>query len=191
MFFIKPPMRNLKIILILFALLIVSAFFYSLYLGVFSKITVDEKVDGGYKLVGLEFKGPYSKAGQFMAEVDEKLSAYDIRSQRSFGIYYDNPKNILPANCRSFVGVVLEKEDIDKIQKLKFAGFKVDSISKANSIVSYFPIKSSLSYMIGAMKVYPKLTKYMNAKVYSSSLSLEIYDKKNKKITFVMQYISK
>lgn len=86
------------------------------------------------------------------------------------------------------MGNILEEKDFSRISELKSAGFKVDSVPIAKSVVSEFPLKNALSYMVGPVKVYPVLSKYMSEKRYKSTLSLEIYDMPNKKITFIMQY---
>ncbi|MGZ4056798.1 MAG: GyrI-like domain-containing protein [Bacteroidia bacterium] len=181
-------MKKLKIILAIFALLIIIGFIYAGYLNAFSHVNVEDKTEGGYKLVGLDFTGPYSKVGKFMMDAEKKLSDNNIKSPKGFGIYYDDPKITPEEKCRSFVGDILLEKDFNQIPKLKSLGFKIDSIPESPSVVAYFPIKSPLSYMIGPMKVYPEITKYMTEKNYKSNLSLEVYDADNKMIMFVMQY---
>lgn len=56
------------------------------------------------------------------------------------------------------------------------------------SMVAEFPIKNSVSYMAGVIKVYPALKKYMIAKGYSSEVPvMELYDMVAKKIYYVIE----
>ncbi len=156
--------------------------------GFFTTIQTEEKRSETYNIVGLEFTGSYSKVGKFMKEVEGKIKNMGISTEKGFGIYYDNPKIVKKENCRSFIGVILYKKDLDKIDELKAAGLKVDSIHASPSLTAEFPIKNSFSYMIGPWKAYPVLSKYMNKKKYATDLTMEIYDTKNRKIIFLIQY---
>jgi hypothetical protein len=55
-------------------------------------------------------------------------------------------------------------------------------------VVAEFPLKTSLSYMVGAMKAYPVLSKYIAEKNYKVTSSLEVYDMSAKRIKYIMQY---
>jgi hypothetical protein len=60
------------------------------------------------------------------------------------------------------VGAVIDSKDASKLGSIK--DIKVKTIAAGNSIVVEFPLKNALSYMIGPMKVYPVITKYMLSK---------------------------
>jgi len=158
---------------------------YVWYLGVFNIMPAEEKIMGGYRMVGLEYAGPYSKTGNYMRDVGEKLSSAGIHGKEGFGIYYDNPDLVPEDKCRSFVGVLLDDRDVIKTEQLKAEGFRIDSVPLKAAVVSSFPIRSSLSYMIGPMKAYPKLSRYMKEKNYAADLSMELYNKAEGKITFI------
>lgn len=181
-------MKTLKIILITLASLFFIILLCGWYIGFFKNIEPTEKQEGGYTAAGMEFTGPYSKAGKYIMDVDNKLKAMGIACEKGFGIYYDDPKAVPAEKCRSFVGNILEEKDFNRIPELKSAGFRIDSIPRAKAVIAEFPIKNTLSYMFGPMKVYPALSKYMSEKGYKCALSLEVYDTPNKKIIFIMQY---
>ncbi len=181
-------MKTLKIILLIIVLVISSLTLFTWYLGLFTSIEVQEKVAGGYIVVGKDFIGEYSKAGKFMLGVNKELQFAGIKSTKGFGIYYDNPKVVAPDKCRSFVGDVLEKKDYDKVNELQAKGFKVDTIRVANAVVAYFPIKSMMSYIIGPIKVYPQLSKYISKNGYNITETIEIYDVPAKQIEYIMQF---
>lgn len=181
-------MKTKKKFLITLLGLLIFLFVIAFYHGIFSSLNVVEKKDGGFILAGLEFKGPYSKAGLNMNEVGEKLKKYEIFSERGFGIYYDNPENVSPENCRSFIGVILEKKEEVKIAELKSVGFKLDTVPVKSSAQVVFPIRNSFSYMIGPKKAYPVLSAYMKEKNYNPDLMMEIYNVRSREIIFLIQY---
>ncbi len=181
-------MKTLKKIVTIIAIMVLIVGLFAWYIGYFNNIKIEEKKEGGYTVIGMEFTGPYSQAGKFMVDVDKKLKDAGIEYTTGFGIYYDDPKIVPAEKCRSFVGGILGKKYLNKITDLKASGFKVDSIPLAEAVVAEFPIKNSLSYMIGPMKVYPAISKYMKKNKYETTLSLEIYDEPHKKVTYIMQY---
>lgn len=181
-------MINRKGILILALGLIAVFLMIGFYNGIFEKIPINEQEQGGFTVVGLEFKGPYAQTGKYIGEVTEKLKMYETAGELSFGIYYDDPKEVEPENCRSFVGIILQGKDAKKIPVLVSAGFKIDSIPRKKTLQSEFPIKNTFSYMIGPWKVYPKLNRYMNERKYTADLTMEVYDVRSKKIRFMIQY---
>lgn len=181
-------MRILKNIFVVIAVLVVIALLFGWYIGFFNKVNTNEMIEGGYKVVGIEVTGPYSKVGKSLMSVNKKLNDMGIVSTKGFGIYYDDPKTVPPEKCRSFVGNILEEKDLNKISELKSAGFRIDSIPKTTTVVAEFPLKNSISYMVGAMKVYPVLSKYIEEKGYKATMTVEIYDPVNKKIIFMMQH---
>jgi hypothetical protein len=123
-----------------------------------------------------------------MKRVNEKVKNTGIVTEKGFGIYYNNPEIVNKENCRSFIGVILDKKDFEKIDELKSAGLKVDSIPFSQSLTAEFPINNSFSYMIRPWKAYPVLLKYMKEKKYTTDLTMEIYDIRNRKIVFLIQY---
>lgn len=182
-------MKTLKITSLFIVVILISAFVYAIYLDAFKVIRLEEKRIGNFKLVGMEFKGPYSDAGKYMKIISTKLDAFKLKSDKAIGIYYNNPKFISNEECLSFIGVLIDKnEDLLKLSELETAGFKLNSIPLANSVVAYFPIKSTLSYFIGPMKVYPAFSEYLSRNHLNAEQSIEIYDWKNKQILFIMQY---
>ena len=181
-------MKTKKKLLITLLGLFVFLFVLAFYHGLFTTMDVIEKKDGGYILAGLEFKGPYSKAGIHMREVEEKLKKQGVFSERGFGIYYDNPENVQSEDCRSFIGVILEKNEAFKATELKLMGFKLDSVPVKSALQVTFPIRNSFSYMIGPKKAYPVLSKHMKEKNYNPDLTMEIYNVRSREIIFLIQY---
>jgi hypothetical protein len=181
-------MKTIKIILIGLATIIITLLLFAWYIGFFNPVNVIEKYEGGYVVAGMNVTGSYSKVGNSIMEVDNKLKKMGVTSSKAFGIYYDNPKVMADEKCRSFVGNILEEQDLSRVDDLKSAGFRVDSVPYAKTIIAEFPMKNSISYMIGPMKIYPKISKYMEKRGYEVLLSIEIYDAAHEKIIYMMQY---
>lgn len=181
-------MKILKVILTTLGAFIIFALLFGWYIGFFKKIKIKEKEVGGFKIVGLELTGSYTESGKTMVTVEKKLKKLGVICENGFGIYYDDPKYVPENKCRSFVGNILEEKDFDKITELQLTGLKIDTINTAVAIVIEFPVRNSLSYMIGSMKVYPAISKYMTNKGLRTTLSMEIYDNSAKKVIYITQY---
>lgn len=181
-------MKILKIILTTLVGLTITLLLFGWFIGFFKNMKVREKEEGGFKVAGIKYTGPYSTTGKYMSQVEQKLIKLGIMPKKEFGIYYDNPQTVNPEKCRSYVGCIIRKEDYDKIPALISTGLIIDTVPKSKAIFTEFSLKNSLSFMLGAMKAYPIMSKYMNAKGYKPTMSIEIYDLVDKKITYLMQY---
>ncbi len=181
-------MKILKITALIFGLLLLMLLGFLQYMGYFTKTVIEEKDYGGFIVAGMDVVGPYEKVGESIEKVNLKLKQLEVSSTKGFGIYYDDPKMVAREKCRSFVGSIVDDNHASKLNSIVSAGLKVDTIKLTRSILSEFPLKNPVSYMIGPMKVYPKLSEYITTKKLKVGLSYEIYDRDQSKITFVMQY---
>jgi DNA gyrase inhibitor GyrI len=97
-----------------------------------------------------------------MDTVYQVLSGVGILSATGLGIYYDDPAVVSGENLRSDVGAIVIGQDITKVPQSD--EIKIKNIGGKQSIVAEFPIKNSVSYMAGVIKIYPILKKYMQEK---------------------------
>ncbi|MCX6824941.1 MAG: hypothetical protein NTY80_01835 [candidate division SR1 bacterium] len=184
--FIKSLLKNLLILIAVFAIL---AFINRWYLGGFTKLIAQESNMGPYTMAYTGFVGEYGKVGPSMTKVYEVLSGAGIVSYTGAGIYYDDPVVISGALLRSDIGAIIDTQDAKKLANNK--NVKITTIPAKNRIVVVFPLKNTFSYMIGPMKVYPVITKYMEERGYSHEVPMmELYDMVAKKI-YYMADISK
>lgn len=149
-------LKKLLTIVVIVAVVLVLARWY---LGGFSKVAIKEQPMGPYTIAYSEFVGEYSKVGPVMDKVYETLSGAGILSATGVGIYYDDPAVIEPENLRSDVGAIVVRSDITKVPQSD--EIKIKNIAGKQSIVAEFSIKNSTSYMVGVIKAYPTLKKYM------------------------------
>ena len=183
--FLKSFIRNL---IVLIGVVIILALVNRWYLGGFSKVEVVEQNMGPYTMVYVEFIGNYSLVGPSMDKVYEILSWAGIGSFTGVGIYYDDPIAVAPENLKSDVGAVIDPQEVKNISQDQ--EIKTRNISAKQSIVIKFPLKNSVSYMAGVIKVYPALKKYMKAKGYKMEVPvMELYDMTAKKIYYVVEIL--
>lgn len=175
-----------KALLIILGILFVLIIGYLIYSGVFVSVNVIEKSVGPYQLVFKEHKGDYKDSAKVANEIYYTLlNDYKIETFKGFGIYYDDPVEVKKKDLRSEVGVILEKKDYFKINKIK-KKFKVKRLNRINSVVAELPFKTRASVILGIIKVYPAFKKYMKEKKYKQNYSIEIYDVPNQKITYLI-----
>lgn len=179
--FLKSLLKNLWIFIGLF---IVLALANRWYLGGFSNLEAKEQSMGPYTVAYTNFTGEYGKVGPSMVKVYEVLSGAGILSQTGIGIYYDNPALVSWANLRSDVGSIIDPQDVSKITNNK--DIQIKTLSAGTKIVVEFPLKNAFSYMIGPMKVYPVIARYMKEKGYATTVPMvELYDMVAKKIYYI------
>jgi len=184
--FIKSLFKNL---LLLIGGILILALINRWYLGGFKKLNVEEKMVGPYTMAYTAYVGDYSKVGPSMDKVYEVLSWAGIFSATGVGIYYDDPAVVSGEDLRSDVGAIVVWSDITKVPQS--AEIKIKNIGGKQSMVVEFPIKNSVSYMAGVIKVYPILKKYMQEKGYSNEVPvMELYDMVAKKIYYVVEIVN-
>jgi len=180
-------MKIFGILAVIFVVLLGAFLFYE---GVFYPVTIEEKVVGDYWVVYEGNIGPYEEVGPVMKKIYQNLKTDGIDTKLGFGIYYDDPKKVSKSKLRSEVGVILGKNYYDKIEDLK-AKYNLKQLKKRNSLLSKFPYRNVLSYMVGPMKVYPAMEKYsekngIDLNKVKDGYGLEIYNTENKEITYIM-----
>lgn len=173
-------MKNVLIFIgILVLIVILAAFTWLSYMGMFTKITVTEKELGPFTFAYVQHKGEYSKVGPDMNRVYVTLvNDYKITSVTGFAIYYDDPKSVQAADLRSDVGCLLEGTDRHKAG-LVAKKLSIKQIGKKRYASAEFPMKNNLSYALGPIKVYPALSAYIQEKKYPVGLCIEVYTPKS------------
>jgi hypothetical protein len=178
-------MKVVRLILIILAALLIIALGFLGYMGMFMSMKVEEKVMGPYTIAYERYVGAYKETGNVFKEVYNKAKKAGLESSLGLGIYYDDP-NIVPAEkLRSDCGVVIKKQDLVKVRSLKKI-VKIKRIAKKRSIVTEFPVRNALSYMVGPLKAYSALMEYAQEKGYAMNPGYELYDEKAGKIFYYM-----
>jgi hypothetical protein len=183
MIFFKSVLKNLWILLgILVGLLLINRW----YLGGFTKLEAKEQNMGPYTIAYTHFVGNYGKVWPSMTKVYEVLSGAGIISATGVGIYYDDPALVSWSDLRSDIWAIIAPQDTSKLANNKDVLIK--TLPEGNKIVVEFPMKNTFSAMIGPMKVYPVIAKYMKENGYTNEIPMvELYDMVAKKIYYIAE----
>ncbi|MFA5751210.1 MAG: GyrI-like domain-containing protein [Candidatus Paceibacterota bacterium] len=177
----------MKIFLIILIAVVVLILLFVFYMGIPSKVSVEEKKMGPYIYAYVRHTGPYAEVGAPMMELSNKLKEAGFNSVDGVGIYYDNPDITPKEELRSDVGSIIRIEDMEKVE-LNKDKFNFAILEEKDYLTAEFQIKNKLSYMIGPMKVYPLFNKYFKEKnLPNQTKGIEYYDMTNKKIIFMME----
>ena len=168
------------IVLIVFGIIIAVLRFF----GCFYKINLKTVNSGGEILIYENVTGAYNQASKISNKVYyELLNNYKIETFKGFGIYYDNPKTVEQNKLRSEVGCIGENIDNKTLEKIK-EQFQVKNLPIENYLAAEFPFKGFPSIIIGMIKAYPIIEKYIIEKGFEDGPIMEIYDVQNKKIMY-------
>lgn len=174
--------------IILFIALLLS---FAIYFKMFKKIDLSIDVQGGELIVFKSKTGDYRSSGNVMDEIYESLKTdFNIKSYKGFGIYYDNPREVRRELLRYDAGCIINKQDVSNINKLK-ERFEIAECPKKRYLIAEFPYKGKTSAIIGVMKVYPAILKYLNKQELPHNGSvMEIYDIPGKRIIYRKELVS-
>jgi DNA gyrase inhibitor GyrI len=151
----------MKKLLIVIALLIFVALTYLANEGLFSNVHIQESDMPGYRVMGIEHRGPYEKIGPAF----ERMSAIAKEKglePRMIGVYFDNPDMVAEDSLKSLAGMIVSVEDSLVLASLP--ELKPLIIPAGHAAISSFETDGMASMVIGAMKSYPKLTAYVAEK---------------------------
>ncbi|MFN5621170.1 MAG: GyrI-like domain-containing protein [Flavobacteriales bacterium] len=149
-----------KILIVLSAvLLILMVYLYTQ--GLFASIEVVEQPMSGYRVMGIEHRGPYEKIGDAFNRIHTIADDHHV-PVRMIGVYFDNPNEVAEDSLRSLAGVIVSVEDSLRLAAIPELTSLI--IPAGNAAVSNFETDDMVSMIIGAMKSYPKLTEYVAAK---------------------------
>ncbi len=171
-------------IIILGTVLLLLAAAYA-WLGGFKRIQFKMQEAGGETLIYESHTGDYKNVGKVIDKMyyallnEEKVECF-----RGFGIYYDDPRKVEKAKLRSEVGNILENPTPELLQQLE-GKFKIKTLDNQKFLVAEFPYKNRLSIIMGIMRVYPAMTRYIRKNNLSDEgFVMEIYDVPGKKIEY-------
>lgn len=134
------------------------------------------------------FTGDYKNVWPTMNALYTALSGAGVTSHTGIGIYYDDPAAV-SGTLKSDIGSIIAQSDFPKLNK-KSPDYSLKVVEGGDKVVIEFPYKNSLSYIIGPMKVYPVMNKYLEEKWYKTDLPrIELYDISAKKIYYMIDIV--
>ncbi len=178
----------MKIVLIIIAVCALVLMAIYAWLGGFKKIRFSVEEAGGEVLIYESHIGDYKNVGKVIDKMyyallnEEKVECF-----RGFGIYYDNPQKVEKEKLRADVGNILENPTPQLLEQLT-PGYNIRTLDKQQYLVAEFPYKNQMSIIMGIMKVYPALNRYIRENnLDEDGFVMEIYDVPGKKIIYRKQ----
>lgn len=179
----KKIFQILGVFLLALLLLVAAVLVHA---GLFESVEVREQETDSYTLVYQDHVGSYYQVRSPMDEVYQSLLRMGIETYRGAGVYYDNPQEVPEDQLRSEVGSILEEKDLAQIGQIKKT-FKVKEIPRQRAMVTEFPIRNLLSYVIAPAKVYKEVNALWQQQSYPDyEYAIEIYDVPKKTIIYIM-----
>ena len=183
-------MENLSIlkfkamIWIIVSIIIATIIVVLAYFGAFHNVTIRTESVGGETVVYKSVLGDYRQTASVSDEVYYYLQdELKIVTYKGIGLYYDDPKKVKKEELKSDVGCVIEPEDVEKLENAD-CKYKIKKLPVQESAVTEFPFKGFPSVILGLIKVYPKMNRYVIGNSIAPKPSVEIYDIPNKKIIY-------
>jgi DNA gyrase inhibitor GyrI len=175
----------MKILIIIILALVAIVFGIYAYLGGLQKINFSIRDAGGEVLVYENHIGEYKNTAAVMDKIYYSLLKEEkIETYKGFGIYYDNPSKVEKTKLRSEVGCILENPDAQTIERLS-KKYNIKTFPRGSYLVSEFPYNGKFSVVIGIMRVYPALNKFIKEhNITEEGFIMEIYDVPGKKIEY-------
>ena len=182
----------MKIALIILGLVVVIVAALFIYYGGLRRVDFTVAKQGGETLVYVGQVGDYSKsAGPIDKMYYSLLNEEGIETFRGFGIYYDNPRKVEKSRLRSEVGNILEDPDPAVLEKLE-GRYNIKTLPEKEYIVTEFPYRGKLSIMMGIMKVYPAMNRFVRENGFDEDgWVMEIYDMPGKKIVYRKEMVKR
>ncbi|NLP02851.1 MAG: GyrI-like domain-containing protein [Fibrobacter sp.] len=170
-----------RIALIISGVVVIAILLVSFFAGVFDTVKFSTETAGPYNLIYREFQGPFSGIRFTLNDVFKYVrDKKKIEASRGFGIFYDDPGKTPSDSLRSITGVIVDS--VIAVEK----PYKSGVFEKTEAVVGRFPIRSFLSYVMGAGKFYSRLQEYLNQNnLKMSGPVLEVYDNGERMIIYI------
>jgi len=120
--------------------------------------------------------GPYQLIGPVCDGVCTALNeGHGIATELGFGLYFDNPRKVAKAQLRSLGGCILPADKAEGLAN-RTLPFRVAQLPGGRAVVVRFPFRGRMSIMIGAMRVYPAMSRQFAQEGVPEGPIMEIYD---------------
>jgi hypothetical protein len=160
-----------------------AAFFAAcLAAGVFDEVVMSVGEQGPFCLVYREHTGPYREVTAVLLDVRRYLKdKRSVTSSKGFARFLDNPQKVSPQHLRSIAGCITDSL-LPDVQ----LPYKTDIFPGTRAVTGAFPVRTFLSQLIGPLKFYPRLFRFLSQeKLQGDGSVMEIYDKAAKKIVYI------
>lgn len=153
-----------KTVVIVLPAIALAVLAFAAHMGAFSSVVIEEREQGPYTVVYREMGGTdMSKVGEITIALNSLLEKRGIVRRKPFDIFFPDG--------RGEIGFAIEGLSIEQTAALSDQA-KVRDIPAQLCMVTRFPWRNTLSFVVGYLKVDPALTNYRNTHGY---LKVEAY----------------
>jgi hypothetical protein len=138
------------------------------YMGAFSRIVIEERTVGPFHFVYKESTSTTpSEVGAITTELDRLLRHAGVSDARPLDIFY--PAGEAPNE----IGFALQRRDDSLLARLG-TGVKTKNLPPQRCMVTRFPWKNRLSFLVGFIRVDPALRKHRQQHGYRQTPALAL-----------------
>lgn len=158
------------------------------YLGAFRSITFTETRTEPSIFLFIKHLGPYKDTGNIFAKLIPLQPTLGLHNMAMMPM--DSPQHVEAAKLRSMVGLLLPASRASEVEgilkKISESGLtmSVREIKAARAKHTFFPLRSSLSFMLGPIKVYSAAYTGLDAPPCGS---VEVYHTQQIEFIFAME----
>jgi hypothetical protein len=165
-----------KIMLLIAFVLVLAVIAFVWYMGVFQSIVIEEQEQGPFTLVYQEMTGnDMRQVGEITIKLDKLLTEHCITHRKPLDVFFPDNK--------AEIGFAVENLSHSQLVTLG-EQTKVREIPVQHYMVSHFPWRNKMSFIIGYIKVDPALRKYRSEHNYKT---VEAYALNNGDMIVYMQ----
>lgn len=147
-------------------------------------LEVKEGPEGGYLLGGFYHTGPYEEVGETFLRAKAAADSLGFPTDTLVGCYFDDPNTVEADSLQSFIGAVLASGDFSYVGNIDPGHLEIHAIFKGEALYVDFPLKNDLSMIVGAIRVYPFLTKEAEKRGFETGQVYEIYSENTIRYVF-------
>jgi hypothetical protein len=163
--------KALKIALMVVAAILLVLTTVLAYHGAFRSVVITESDEGPFLFVYREMRGvDMAEIGRITDDLNMQLASAGVSDMRPFDLF--QPEDSASANE---VGFVVAESDAARVGQMG-AGVMVKTIPRQRYMLTTFPFKSRLSFVVGFFKVDPALRAYREQKGYRAALAISRND---------------
>lgn len=161
-------MKYLKYFAIAFLLAVATIVIGTyIFLGAYKEPKYMSAILPQLHIVYTEYQGPYHEISKSIQKVEDWAKKNKHICAKSFGIYFDDPKQIAPMDLRSWGGCIIDHEISEELPN----NLKNLKLVPTNVLKALF--KGSPS--IGPMKVYPYAKNWYKNQSKEMGPTMEVY----------------
>ena len=149
-----------KNMLLIAFVLVIAVIVFIWYMGVFQSIVIEERDRVPYILVYQEMTGNDMKqVGEITTKLDKLLTEHGITHRKPLDVFFPDNK--------AEIGFAVENSSSNQLRALG-EQTKIREIPVQHYMVSHFPWRIKMSFIVGYLKVDPALKKYRSEHNYKT-----------------------